>query len=391
MAKFFRFPFGISGDRVAVPDDAQPGGEVSYAQGFGPDYELELGVDPGAKPVPRDETNQIHFDVTDNIRQYQLNGVPDWHPASDNGGVSIPYPLNATVRHNDLVYRSIVATNIVEPGTDPTKWVVDGVAGQATTGVAGLTRYATDAEAVARTATDRAVTPANLGALYALLLNNPVFPEVLGTGLFTLTNPANNVRIAAGTQWVHRGVNTYTSVLTDRPTVANKTYHLRWDPVNGFALYDLSSGAYNPSSVAEASVTFDTTYDSMLIARVITNASNVATITPLLNKNNLSYSEKTGRITDLSFGDVPQYGIDAAYRLDNIFTYNWGRSPKIDSVNSIVGATAPAPFGSGVGGVANVVYNKSVDRYRTKFDIVTDFIGAGTSGIYAEIDLRVSG
>lgn len=304
MAKWFRFPFGVSGDRQAIPDEVQPGGEVSYAQGFGPDYELELGVDPGAKSVPRDETNQFYFDVTDALRWLQLYGVPEWFPASANGGVAISYPLNAIVRRGDLVYRSIVANNTVEPGTDPASWVVDGVAGPATTGVAGLTRYATNAEAVARTATDRAVTPANLGALYALLLNNPVFPDVLGTGLFTLTNPASNVRIAAGTQWVHRGVNTYTSELTNLPTVANKTYHLRWTPGAGFALFDLSSGSYNPSSVPETDPTFDTTYDNMLIARVVTNASNVATITALVNKNQLnSYGE-----TDLVASDYTWQG-----------------------------------------------------------------------------------
>lgn len=353
MAKFFRFPFGTSGDRAAIPDDVDPSGEVSYAQGFGPDYEAELGVDPGAKPVPRPESNQLYFDITDALRSMQLAGVSEWFPASANGGAAISYPVNAIVRHNDLVYRSIAATNTVEPGTDPTKWVVDGVAGQATTATAGLTRYATNPETVARTATDRAVTPAGLGALWALLLNNPVFPEVLGSGLFTLTNPANNVRIAAGTQWVHRGVNTYTSVQTDLPTVASKTYHLRWDPTNGFALYDLSSGSYNPSSVPETDASFDSTYDSMLVARVVTSAGNAATITPLMNKNQMSVrSYASGPASDLS----PNWNSEFT---GSVLT-NWGRTPKIASMVGTVRTSGGSALE-----FANYFSVRTVSRYST--------------------------
>ncbi len=125
MAKFFRFPWATTGDKTAIPDPTDGSGAVSYSQGFGPDYERDPTTDPLAKRVPRAETNQYIFDITDNLRQYQIYGVPDWYPASANGGVAISYPINARVRHNDLVYRSIVTTNTVEPGTDVTKWVVD--------------------------------------------------------------------------------------------------------------------------------------------------------------------------------------------------------------------------------------------------------------------------
>lgn len=303
MVRWIRFPFGLSGDRNAIPDDADPSGEVSFAQGFGPDYELELGVDPNAKPVPRPESNELYFIITDNQRDYQLAGAPPWFPPADNNGVAISYPVNAIVRHGapPLIYRSLVSNNTVEPGTDPAKWAVDSVAVPASESTAGLVRYATTAEAAARTLTDRAVTPAGLGALYALLLNNPVFPEVLTVnGLFSLSNPANNMRVAAGTSWVHRGIETYTSVQTDLPTVASKTYHLRWTPSGGFALYDLASGSYNPSAVPETDVSFDSTYDNMLIARVVTSAGNAATITPLINKNVI-----TAQNTKTTFSEDP--------------------------------------------------------------------------------------
>lgn len=323
MAKFIRFPWAITGDRAAIPEPTEGSGAVSWAQGFGPDYEITPG-DPGWRPVPRPETNQYLYDLSDNLRQYQLFGVPEWYDASNNGGVAISYAVNAIVRHNDLVYRSIVASNTVEPGTDAAKWVVDGVAGQATTAVSGLTRYATTVEAAARTINNAAVTPLGLGALFDLLLNQPIFPEVNTTdGLFTLSSPgAGTFRIAAGTTWTHRGAFLYTSALTDLATSANKVYHARWDRVNGFALYDLASGTYNPSSVAETDPVFDTTYDSMLVARVVTNGSNVATITSLANKNQFAVT------LDFDY-DVNSVGTTWTTLAGSSVGLSWARTPTI--------------------------------------------------------------
>lgn len=123
MARFIRFPWATTGDRTSVPFDTDPGGAVTYAQGFGPSYEIAPG-DPGWRPVPRDETNGLYYDLTDNLRQYQLYGAPEWHPAADNAGIAISYPINSTVYYGGLVYRSLVANNTVEPGTDATKWAV---------------------------------------------------------------------------------------------------------------------------------------------------------------------------------------------------------------------------------------------------------------------------
>lgn len=375
MARFIRFPWATTGDKTPVPFDTDPGGAVSYAQGFGPDYEITPG-DPGWKPVPRPETNALYADLTDNISQYQLNGAPDWHPATDNAGVAISYPLNAIVRHTDnLVYRSIVAANTVEPGTDPTKWVVDGVAGQATTTTAGLTAYATQAETTARVINNKAVTPFGLGALFDFLLNNPVFPEVTTNGgVFTLTNPAGNVRVAAGAQWVHRGAFAYTSVQTDLPTVASKTYHLRWDRVNGFALYDLANGSYNPSSVAETDVTFDTTYDSMLVARVVTNASNAATITPLVNKNVLrAFNTQRTSSARVTSGD----GVFIHSTLP--VTLNWSRTPTVlPSMGAARGSftaggtTGPEAFFTGTYSDNSGSETASVTRYISKVVFLED-------------------
>lgn len=125
---FYRTPFASLGDKTAVPNTAVDG-SVNYSSGFGPDYELALGTDPDAKAVPRDPFNQILFDITSNLRQYQLFGFPEWVEASQNGGVAVPYSSGAFVRWSGGVWFSLVDTNTAEPGTDPTKWAAFAPAG----------------------------------------------------------------------------------------------------------------------------------------------------------------------------------------------------------------------------------------------------------------------
>lgn len=177
MARFIRFPWANSGDRVVVPDEVDPSGGVSYAQGFGPDYERDPATDPLAKRVPRDGTNGYLFDLSENIRQYQLAGVPEWFPASANAGISIAYPLNALVRRADIIYRSIVPANVSEPGVPGSEgqWVVDTLWGEATVGNLGVVRLATNAEAAAKLATDRVLTPSNLAGVQFGISNSSYF------------------------------------------------------------------------------------------------------------------------------------------------------------------------------------------------------------------------
>lgn len=111
MAKKFAIPFAATGDKAVVPDALQPDGSVSYTQGFGPDYELDRDLDPiNAKDVPRDETNQLFFDVTDAIGEIQKNGASIW--SLDMA----PYPINARVYYADKLWRSNVINNNGEPG-----------------------------------------------------------------------------------------------------------------------------------------------------------------------------------------------------------------------------------------------------------------------------------
>jgi hypothetical protein len=114
----------------------------------------------------------------------------------------------------------------------------------------------------------------------------PFFPDVLNVdGRITCLSPATGVvRIPGGVTFQHRGVYPITTVQTDLTTSLSQTYHLRWDPTNGYRLRNLTDAVYNVNGDPENSIKFDSSYDDMLIARVTTNSSNVVTITNLANK-----------------------------------------------------------------------------------------------------------
>jgi hypothetical protein len=101
MTKYFLYPFGTAGDLTAVPDATQVSGSVSYQQGWGLNYQLDLATNPSALPLSRAQTNQLFYDVTTNIQQYQQHGVPEFILASQNLGVAFPYAKYAIVRYND--------------------------------------------------------------------------------------------------------------------------------------------------------------------------------------------------------------------------------------------------------------------------------------------------
>jgi hypothetical protein len=125
MAKFFRYPFADSGLKISVPDSATVDGSVSYQEGFTADYKLDQSIDPSAKDVPLEQTNEILYDATNAIRQYQTYGLPDFITTSDNGGSPYPYEINAQVRYDDgggfKNYISLVDVNTFLP-TDTLRW-----------------------------------------------------------------------------------------------------------------------------------------------------------------------------------------------------------------------------------------------------------------------------
>lgn len=114
----------------------------------------------------------------------------------------------------------------------------------------------------------------------------PIFPEVQNAdGRIVVTSPATGtVRVPGGVTFLHRGIFPVTTSQSDFATVASKTYHLRWNPTDSFALKDLADTDYNPSGFIDGNPALDSTYDDMLVARIITNSSNIATITNLVNR-----------------------------------------------------------------------------------------------------------
>lgn len=158
----------------------------------------------------------------------------------------------------------------------------------------------------------------------------PIFPDVSTVdGRIVVTAPSTGtVRVPAGVTFLHRGVFPVTTAQTDFATSVSKTYHLRWNPTDGFTLEDLAGGgSYNPGSLAEINEAFDSTYDDMLVARIVTNSSNVATITNLANKALLKSEGDSAPISPSNFDD--NVGPGALTGPDGeTFALNWARKPQ---------------------------------------------------------------
>lgn len=122
---YFVYPFGTAGDITAVPLTAAPA-VLSYQYGFGVDFELPLDTNPNALPIPRSQFNQLMFDITSAVQQYQQTGTPNFILAADNLGVAFPYPIYARVRYLGEVYENQVASNTATPGTDTTWTLISG-------------------------------------------------------------------------------------------------------------------------------------------------------------------------------------------------------------------------------------------------------------------------
>lgn len=155
----------------------------------------------------------------------------------------------------------------------------------------------------------------------------PIFPEFLtADGKINVSSPATGtIRIPSGIDFLHRGIKIETTVETDFTTDVSKTYHVRWNPTDGYQMLDLESGTYNAGSLDETDAVFDSTYDDMLICRVITNSSNVATITNLVNKNRLIDAVKTR--------DSISHAITPTVLVGTSFDFEWSRTPLEPIIN----------------------------------------------------------
>lgn len=197
----------------------------------------------------------------------------------------------------------------------------------------------------------------------------PIYPEVITSdGRMGIFSPGTGqVRIPGGVTFIHRGIWLVTTTQTDIATDASKTYHLRWNPTDGFVLRDLASGTYNPSALPEADPLFDSAFDDMLVARIVTNSSNVPTVTNLSNSNRLMLTERaTGSPAP---GGPPA---DASLYFTGNITIGWARTPILRHVSGGLAAD-PTIRGSMDWGANMIQAAPIVTRYGASATIRSDW------------------
>lgn len=97
------------------PPQTDPTGAVNWDNGYTPNYEIDLASgDPLAKAVERDVMNYLFNVLTDNTRQYQKLGFPEWYSSMPGG-----YQAGAFVAVENGVgydiYRSLANNNTSNP------------------------------------------------------------------------------------------------------------------------------------------------------------------------------------------------------------------------------------------------------------------------------------
>lgn len=192
MSKYFVIPFARDGDKTAIPDTVQPGGEISYPEGWTADYEAEQGVDPNAKDVDRQKENQFKFDISEAMKEVQERGILPYR-------ADVDYPVDAVVTASDSSqYIAIAAngpaTSVIDPVGNPGTWNPElshnHSAAQITSGVLAVVRGGTGvATSTGSGSTVRSASPA--------LTGNPTAPT---------QSPGNNSTRLASTAFVKTNV-----------------------------------------------------------------------------------------------------------------------------------------------------------------------------------------
>jgi hypothetical protein len=120
MLKFFRIPFANGGDKTPIPDDTDPSGNVSFEQGYGPDYQRQK-TDPASKNIERDKMNSLFNEVTVAVGELQEHGVADFITSALNGGTPFAYSTGSLVRYSPdgiapyQIWENVAANNVTTP------------------------------------------------------------------------------------------------------------------------------------------------------------------------------------------------------------------------------------------------------------------------------------
>lgn len=215
----------------------------------------------------------------------------------------------------------------------------------------------------------------------------PIFPQVsTATGKLTITEPSSGtILVNPIGSIIHRGI--FSVLVSDIAEVdrtfamlPSKVAHIRWSPANGLERFYLDDAGYNPSSLLETDASFDSTFDSALLARVVTDASANATITTLINKDRLFDAYKETGVPTLVTGD-------AGYQLDVTRTLDWSRTPEVVAVDGNMTAQTVSA-GSYLQGTAGYTTKDSVSRYQIDVNTFSDWNAAAVLGsLSAYVDI----
>ncbi|MEP9397935.1 hypothetical protein [Mesorhizobium sp. KR2-14] len=209
-------------------------------------------------------------------------------------------------------------------------------------------------------------------------LFNPVYPEIVSNGgVMSIAAANGQIVLAAGQQWVHRGGVLYNSsdlapAQRTKATVPSKTYHLRWRFNAGaptLALYDLADAGYNAGAKAETDIAFDSSYDDMLIARVVTNPANDPTVTPLINRHRLAAEITNSGATS---------GVGNISKRTAALSWNWARRPLMSIYPSQIYVSPTSPNNTGFTGTQNHDHDieirvDAISRYGASIYLMRDY------------------
>ena len=217
MSNYIDKAWAENGDKTDIPVNAQGDGSVSYDQGFTDLYERDVATDPTALSLSRTNFNGDKNKITANLKQWLDQCYPDYYQF-DNLGNPVEYKIYSAVRYNDGVYLSKVNNNTSLP-TNTINW-----------SLFQTLDFATEAEAIARTATDKWMNPFVTGKLIdnELLGNVPQSGQALGN-----TNLANLAK--AGFYYVDNP--SYATIANNYPTNNERgtlvaTYYANQNPLS---------------------------------------------------------------------------------------------------------------------------------------------------------------
>jgi microcystin-dependent protein len=210
MSNYLDRVWAENGDVSDVPIDAQGDGSVSLEQGWTELYDRDVATDPTALSLSRPKTNGTLKKITYNAKQWLDQCYPNYYQF-DNRGNPVEYKIYSAVRYNDGVYLSKVNNNTALP-TDSTKW-----------SLFQTLEFASEAEAIARTETNKWMNPFVSGKLIdnELVGNIPISAiNLLNTDLNSLSSVSDAgfyfQSLSSNTAGNHYPVNLAGSLLVSR-------------------------------------------------------------------------------------------------------------------------------------------------------------------------------